>query len=133
MLLYKKRPKGGRNEREQGENLPSMTLGQLPSLASLLDGKPPRPIRTLQILEPVDGNSRSASRELQQSALLLGIPTSNALPKVLNDFVVFGVPTIVSMLLPIVNVNVGDTTNQEFQFSLVKDVHEINGDELVEA
>ena len=37
------------------------------------------------------------------------------------------------MLLPIVDIDVGDTANQKLQLALVKDIDELGGDELVEA
>jgi len=36
------------------------------------------------------------------------------------------------MFLPILDVNVGNTTNQEFKLSLIEDVHKVRRDELVE-
>ena len=110
-----------------------MTLRQLPRLSRLLNRKPPGSIGALQILKPIDRNSRSSRRELQQSALLLGVPAANALPEVLDDLVVLGVPSVIGVLLPVLDVDVGDTTDEEFEFALVEDVYEIRGDELVEA
>jgi hypothetical protein len=109
-----------------------MRLGQLIRLARLLNRKSSRAITSLEILETVDRNTRSTSSELQQTRLLLGVPAADTLPEVLDNFVVLGVAAVIRVLLPVVHVNIGDTTNQEFEFALVKDVYEIGGDELVE-
>lgn len=110
-----------------------MTLGQRTHLARLLNGKPPRPITALQILEPIDRDTTRPRRELQQPRLLLGIPRPNHLPEVLDDVVLFLVAAVVGVFLPVVDVDVGYATDQEFEFALVEDVDEVGGDELVEA
>lgn len=63
---------------------------------------------------------------------MLGVPAPDALPEVLDDFVVFGVAAVVGVLLPVFDVDVGDTADEEFEFTLVEDVDEVSGDELVE-
>jgi hypothetical protein len=99
-----------------------MRLWQLIRFTSLLNRKPPRSITTLQILEAVDGDTRGTCGELQQTRLLLGIPAANALPEVLNDLVVLRVPAVICVLLPVLDVNVSDTTNQQFKLALVEDI-----------
>jgi len=42
-----------------------MALRQLTRVSALLDRKPARPVRSLQVLEPVDGDPTRASNELQ--------------------------------------------------------------------
>ena len=37
------------------------------------------------------------------------------------------------MLLPVLDVDIGDTADEEFEFTFVEDVDEVWGDELVEA
>ncbi len=44
-------------------------LGQLRDLASLLDSEATWPVRSLQVLESVDGDSRGTGGELQQAGL----------------------------------------------------------------
>ena len=109
-----------------------MTLGQLIRLPSLLNRKPSRPITTLQILEPIDRNTRSTSRKLQEARLLLGVPAADALPEALDDLVVFSVAAVVGVLLPVVDVDFSDTTNEQFELAFVEDVYKVRGDELVE-
>jgi hypothetical protein len=99
-----------------------MTLRQLRRLPGLLDSKPSRAITALQILETIDRNSAGSRGELQQPRLLLGIPTTNALPKVLDDLVVLGVPAVIGVLLPVVDVDIGDTSDEEFEFALVEHI-----------
>lgn len=126
-----------------------MRFWQLRRLARLLNGKPPRPIAPLQILETIDRDTRGARRELEEAGLLLRIPATDALlivslhsqsgnmptylPKVLDDLVVLGVPAVISVLLPVIDVNIRNTANQELEFALVEHVDQVGGDELVEA
>lgn len=37
------------------------------------------------------------------------------------------------MLLPVINVNISDTTDEELELALIEDVDQINRDELVES
>lgn len=53
-------------------------------------------------------------------------------PEVLNDFVVLSVAAIVGMLLPIIDINIRDTTNQQLQFSFIENVDEIGWYQLIE-
>lgn len=52
----------------------------------------------------------------------LGVGERTDLPEVDNDFVGFRVTSVVGVLLPILDVDVGDTTDEELQFALVEDV-----------
>lgn len=110
-----------------------MTLRQLPRLTSLLNSKPPRSITALQILEAIDWNPRSTGRKLQQPGLLFSIPTPNTFPEILDDFVVFSVSAVVSVLLPVINVDICNSTDQELEFTFVEDIYEVHRDKLVEA
>jgi hypothetical protein len=109
-----------------------MRLWQLIRLARLFNRKPSRPIATLQVLEAVDGDTRGTRGKLQQAGFLLRVPTPDALPEVLDHFVVLRVAAVVGVLLPVLDVNLGDTADEELELALVKHVHEIGGDELVE-
>jgi hypothetical protein len=53
---------------------------------------------------------------------LLGVPAADTLPEVLDHLVVFRVSTVVGVLLPVFNVNIGNTTNEQFEFALVENV-----------
>lgn len=55
------------------------------------------------------------------------------LPEVLYDGVAFGVAAVVGVFLPVVNIDVCYTTDEQLEFTLVKDVDQISRDELVEA
>lgn len=63
--------------------LPSVRLGQLRDLTRLLNRKSPWTIAALKILEAVDGDTRCTSSELEQTRLLLSIPTPDTLNCVL--------------------------------------------------
>ena len=54
-------------------------------------------------------------------------------PKVLDDLVRFGVPPVVGVLLPVVDVDVGNAADQQLEFALVEYVNQVRRDELVEA
>jgi hypothetical protein len=97
-------------------------FGQLVGLARLLNREAPGPVATLQILESVDGDTRCARSELQQTRLLLGVPAADALPEVLNDLVVLRVSAVVGVLLPVFDVNISDTTDEQLELALVEDV-----------
>lgn len=55
------------------------------------------------------------------------------LPEVDDNLVGFRVPSVVGMLLPVLDVDIGDTANKELQFALVEDVDEIWRDQFVES
>ena len=110
-----------------------MTLGQLGNLARLLNRKATRAIRALQVLEAVDGDAAGAGCKLEQTALLLRVQAADALPKVLDDLVRLGVASVVRVLLPVLDVNVGDAADEELQLALVKHRNQVRRDQLVEA
>ena len=45
----------------------------------------------------------------------------------------FCVASVIRVLLPVLDIYVGDATNEQFQLSLVKDIDKIWGNQLVEA
>jgi len=110
-----------------------VALRQLALLPTFLNCKPPRPIRALQVLESVDWNTARSRGELQQTTLLLCVQRSNALPEVLDDSIGLRVPTVVRMFLPVVDINVCYTTDEQLQFTLVEDVDQVGWDELMES
>lgn len=63
---------------------------------------------------------------------MLGIPSAHNLPEVLDHFVLFLVTAVIGVLLPVVDIDVGDTTNEQLEFSLVKDVDEVGRDQFIE-
>lgn len=109
-----------------------MRLGQLIRLSGLFNRKPSGPIATLQILEAVDWDTRGSGCKLQQTRLLLGVPAADTLPEVLDDLVVLCVATVVGVLLPVFDVDISNTTNQQLQLALVEHVDQIRRNELVE-
>ena len=131
-------------------SIPCMRFGQSLVRTWFLNREPSGTVTPLQILKTVDRYTRGAGCELQQSGLLLRVPTTYALwnkisnilgvkefitysPKVPNDLILLGVPSVVCMLLPVFNINVCDASNEQFQFTFIEDVDEIWWDELVEA
>ena len=110
-----------------------MTLRQRVNFTRLLNREASWSITSLQVLEAVDGNPARASCELQETALLFGIPSANDLPEVLHHFVAFLVATVVRVLLPVVDINIRNAANQKLKFTLVENIHQVGGNELVEA
>ena len=117
---------------EDLSNVPCMTLWQSVDLTSLLDCESSRPITTLQILEAVDWNTTGAGSELKQSTLLFGVPRADDLPELLNDFVLLLVASVVCVLLPVVNINVSDATNEKLKLALVKHIDKVGRNEFIE-
>src|ERR1700722_17036785 len=110
-----------------------MTLGKSINFACLLDRKPSRTVASLKILEAIDRDSASACRELEESGLLLRIPSADDFPEILNDLILFLISSVVGMLLPVVYINIGNATNQKLKFAFVEDTHKVGWNQLVEA
>lgn len=132
--------------------LPSVRLGQLRDLTRLLNRKSPWTIAALKILEAVDGDTRCTSSELEQTRLLLSIPTPDTLqlrfsflfrhtqtgdpsylPEVLNDLIALGVATVIGVLLPIIHIDICNSSNEQLQLALIEDCNQIRWDQLVES
>lgn len=62
-----------------------------------------------------------------------GVKENTNSPEVPDDLVLFGVASVIRVLFPVFDVNVSDTANKQFQFSLIKNVDEIWRNKLVEA
>jgi hypothetical protein len=56
-----------------------MRLGELRLLAGLLDREATGSVGSLEILETVDGDTRSTGGELQEAGFLLGVPAADDL------------------------------------------------------
>jgi hypothetical protein len=55
------------------------------------------------------------------------------LPEVLYHGIAFGVAAVIGVLLPVVDVDICDTTNEQLKLTLIEDVDQVGRDELVEA
>lgn len=109
-----------------------MRLRQRNRITRLLNGKASGTVGALQILETVDGNTRSSGGELKQTGLLLSVPGADDLPEVLDDLVLLLVATVIGVLLPVIDVDIGNTTDEQLQLALVEDIDKIGWNELVE-
>jgi hypothetical protein len=87
----------------------------------------------LKILETIDWNTGSTRRELEKTGFLFRIPAPDTFPEVLDDFIILRVSAVVGVLLPVFDINVGDTTDKKLQLALVKHVDQVSRDELMEA
>jgi hypothetical protein len=45
------------------------------------------------------------------------------LPEADDDLVTFRVATVVGVFLPVINIDIRNTTNEKLEFSLIEDVH----------
>ena len=55
------------------------------------------------------------------------------LPEVLYHGIAFGVTAVVGVLLPVVDIDICDTANEQLKLTLIEDVDQVGRDELVEA
>jgi hypothetical protein len=55
------------------------------------------------------------------------------LPEVLYHGIAFGVATVIGVLLPVVDIDISDTADEQLKLALVEDVDQVGWDELVEA
>ena len=99
----------------------SVRLRQLARVARLLDREATRTVGALQVLESVDGNTRRARGELQQTRLALRRPAANALPEPLDNFVVDLVAAVIGELRPVVaTAIVSEKTRQHKRIKLTR-------------
>lgn len=54
------------------------------------------------------------------------------LPEVLNDNIVLRISAVVGVFLPVVNIDICDTSDEQLQFTLIKHVDQVRRDHLVE-
>ena len=54
-------------------------------------------------------------------------------PEIPDDLVLFCIPSVICVLLPVLNVNVCDSADEKFQLPLIKHVDEIRWYQLIEA
>ena len=107
-------------------------LRQLVGIAGLLHGKPSRSVGTLQVLEAVNGDTGGTGCKLEQPGPLVALPLGNALPEPLDDLVGLLVAPVIGVSLPVIDVNVGETTDEQLELPLVEDLDQILRNELVE-
>lgn len=55
------------------------------------------------------------------------------LPEILNDNIILRVSTVISVLLPVIDIDVGNTADEQLEFTLVEDIYQVGWDELVES
>ena len=55
------------------------------------------------------------------------------LPEVLYHRIAFGVTAVIGVLLPVIDIDICDTTNEELKLALIEDVDQVGRNELVEA
>lgn len=95
----------------RGKNTPSVGLWKSVRVARLLNSESPGSVASLKVLESVNGDTGRSRGKLKKSRLLFRIPCADDLPEVLDNFILLLVSTIVGVLLPIINIDISNTTN----------------------
>src|ERR1700737_4893893 len=109
-----------------------MGFWQIVNLPCFFDSKASRSITSLKVLEAVDWDTGGACGKLEETRFLLAIPASNSLPEELDNFIRLSVASIVGVFLPILNVNLCNSTNKELELSLIEDIDKISRNQLME-
>ena len=95
--------------------------------------EPPRPVRALQVFEPIDGDTRRARGELEQARLLFLVELAHDLPEPLDELVVLLAAPVVRVAFPVVDVDLAQAADQDLELALVKDCQRLLRDDLVDA
>jgi hypothetical protein len=88
-------------------------------------------IHTLQLLETVERNFASSGNELEKLGTLLLVVGSDCSPEPLDLWRRCGVVMILGIALPVVNVNLGQTRNEELKLLLVEYCDELSRDNVM--
>jgi len=110
-----------------------MTLGQLRGITRLLNCESSGTVASLQVFEAIDRNTTCSGSELQETRFPLRWPTANTFPEPLDDLVIHLVATVIGKLRPVIDVDLGHASNQQFQLTFVKDSNEILRDQFIES
>lgn len=64
---------------------------------------------------------------------MLRIPGTDDLPEVLDNIILFLVATVVRVFLPVLHINIRNTSDQQLQFAFIEHVNQVGRDEFIEA
>ena len=53
-------------------------------------------------------------------------------PEVPDHLILLSIAPVICVLLPVLNIDIGDTSDKKLELTLIEDVDEIRGDELIE-
>jgi hypothetical protein len=90
-------------------------------------------VHTLKLLKAVEWNLGSAGDELQKLGLFFLVEAANSTPEPLDLWRSLLVVVVFGVVLPVINVDVGETGDEKFEFLFVEDLNKFGGDDLVEA
>ena len=90
-------------------------------------------IHALQLTKAIERHFACGSDELEQLGTFCLVERANGTPKPLNWWRGGLVVVVFSVVLPIVDVDVGQARNEEFKLLLVKNGNELRGNDVVEA
>jgi hypothetical protein len=90
-------------------------------------------IHTLKLLEAIEWNLGSTGDELQKLGLFFLVEAANSTPEPLDLWRGLLVVVVFGVVLPVIDVDVGETGDEKFEFLLVEDLNEFGRDDLVEA
>lgn len=90
-------------------------------------------VHALQLLEPVERDLARACHELEQLGLLFLVEAADRAPEPLDLWRRGLVVVILRIILPIVDVDVRQTRNEELKLLLVEYGDELRGNDIVES
>ena len=90
------------------------------------------PIHTLKLLEAVERDLGGTGNELQELGLLFLVEAANCAPEPLDLRRSLLVVVVIGVALPVVDINVRQTRDEELEFLLVKNGDKFWWDDVVE-
>ena len=90
-------------------------------------------VHTLQLLESVERNFRSTGDKLEQLGPLLLVEGPNSTPKPLYLLRSGSVIVILGVALPVIDINIGQTGDQQLQLLLIENGDKLGRDDIMEA
>lgn len=90
-------------------------------------------VHALELLEAVERNLAGTGHELQQLGLLFLVEGADRSPKPLDLRRCGRVVVVFGVVLPVVNIDLRETRDEQFELLLVEDRDEFRGDDVMEA
>lgn len=90
-------------------------------------------VHALKLLEAIERNLAGTGNELQQLSLLFLVEGADRSPEPLDLRRCCRVVVVFGVVLPVVDVDLGETGDEQFELLLVEDRDEFSRDDIVEA
>lgn len=90
-------------------------------------------IASVKLLEAVHGDTGRSGDELQQPGLLFAVKFCHRLPEPLDDLFIRSVLAVLGVGLPVLHIDLGDSSNEELKLAGVKDFNQVLGNDLKES